>query len=236
MGLVCRWIHKSRKLQVIMGKSLKTLTLVFLLLGSLRAAYAQFEGILNYECTIKNQTLTTIYASKAKVLLEAKTYPMKEGVADISRGKEQDALLFDFDARQTTRISSKHKAIAVSEISPITDEHTGNVKDEDISVEDKGEEKAGGYNCHHYIVKIKNKTTELWITKDLGVSPLCLFSQFDYYPAGSLLFKKLSAAGADGVVVRSKAGDIVVSLTNVQRKAVPANYFEIPAGYSKIKG
>src|SRR6185437_825602 len=120
---------------------MKKLTLVFLLLGSLQAAYAQFEGILYYECTIKNQTLTTIYASKTKVLLEAKTYPMKEGAADIGKGKEQDALIFDFETKQTTRISSKHKAVAVSDISPITDERTGNLKDEDVSVEDKGEEK-----------------------------------------------------------------------------------------------
>jgi uncharacterized protein DUF4412 len=215
---------------------MKKLTLVICFIGLLQAARAQFEGILYYECTLKNQTLTTIYATKTKLLLEAKTYPIKEGAADIGKGKEQDALIFDFEARQTTRISSKRKWVAVSAISPVTDERVGNLKDEDISVEDKGEEKVGTYNCHHYVVKIRNKATELWITKDLGVTPLCLLSQFDYYPEGTVLYTKLSAAGADGVVVRSKSGDVVVSLTNVQRKTVPASYFEVPEGYTKVKG
>ena len=215
---------------------MKKLTLIITLLGMMLAARAQFEGILYYECTLKNQTLTTIYATKTKVLLEAKTYPMKEGAADIGKGKEQDALIFDFGARQTTRISSKRKWVSVSEISPVTDERTGNLKEEDISVEDKGEEKVGNYNCHHYIVKIKGKAVELWVTKDLGVTRLCLLSQFDYYPEGTVLYGKLAAAGADGVMVRSKSGDVVVSLTNVQRKTVPASYFEIPEGYTKVKG
>lgn len=215
---------------------MKKLNLVFLLLGILQVARAQFEGILYYECTLKNQTLTTVYASKTKVLLEAKTYPIKEGAADIGKGKEQDALIFDFETKQTTRISSKRKWVAVSAIAAVTDERTGNLKDEDISVADKGEEKVGNYNCHHYVVRIKNKETELWITKDLGVTPLCLLSQFDYYPSGTVLYGKLSAAGADGVVVRSKAGDVVVNLTNVQRKTVPASYFEVPEGYTKVKG
>jgi formylmethanofuran dehydrogenase subunit D len=77
-------------------------------------------------------------------------------------------------------------------------------------------------------VKIKNTTVDLWITKELGASSVCLLSQFDYYPAGSILFDKLKAAGGDGVVVRAKEGDVVVNLTNAQVKTVPASYFEVP--------
>ncbi len=214
---------------------MKRLTLVLLTIGFLQIARAQFEGVLYYDCTIKNKTLTTIYASKTKVLLESKIYPMKEGAAEIDKGKEQDPLLFDFVANKTTRISPRHKEAMTVDMEPVTEDRIGKLKDEDVSVEDLGTEKVGDYNCHHYGIKIKNKKSELWITKDLGTSMLCMVSQFDYYPSGSLLFTKLKAAGADGVVVKSKAGNVIVNLTNVQKKAVSPSYFEIPAGYSTVK-
>jgi Domain of unknown function (DUF4412) len=213
---------------------MKKLTLVFFLLGFLQAAKAQFEGVLYYDCTIKNKTLTTIFESKTKVLLESKIFPMKGGVADIGAGKEQDDLLFDFDVNKATRISARHKEAFTSDMVPVTVDRMSNLKEEDIGIEDRGDEKIGDYNCHHFNVKIRNKTYELWITKDLGASSICMISQFDYFPAGSLLFNKLKAAGGDGVVVRSKTGDLVVNLTNVQKKTVPSSYFEIPAGYKKL--
>jgi hypothetical protein len=213
---------------------MKKLTLVFSLLVLLQVAHAQFEGILYYDCTIKNKTLTTVYLSKTKVLLESKIYPMKEGAADISAGKEQDDLVFDFDAAKVYRISARHKVAAVGDMAPVTADKIGKIKSEDITVEDKGEEKIGDYNCHHYNVKVKNKNLDLWITKDLGSTPLFMVSQFDYYPQGSLLFDKLKAAGAEGIVVKSKEDDVIVNLTNVQRKTVPPSYFEVPTGSSKM--
>ena len=207
---------------------MKKLILVFSLLVFLQVAHAQFEGILYYDCTIKNKTLTTVYIAKTKVLLESKIYPMKGGAADISAGKEQDDLIFDFGAGKVYRISSKHKVAATGDMNPVTADKFDKIKAEDISVEDKGEEKIGDYNCHHFVIRIKNKNLELWITKELGSTPLYMVSQFDYYPMGSVLFDKLKTSGADGVVVRSKTDGVVVNLTNVQRKTVPPSYFEIP--------
>lgn len=212
---------------------MKKLTLIISLLALLQAAKAQFLGILYYDCTVRNKTLTTIYVSKTKVLLESKIYPMKGGAADISAGKEQDDLIFDFDSGRITRLSSKHKVAATGDMAPVTADRIGKLRDEDVTVEDKGQEKIGDYACHHYNLRIKNKNIELWITKDLGTTPLYMVSQFDYYPAGSLVFDKLKAAGAEGVVVRSREGQVEVNLTNVQRKTVPPSYFEVPSEYSK---
>src|ERR1700759_2202824 len=136
---------------------MKKLILVFSLLAFLQVARAQFEGILYYDCTIKNKTLTTIYVAKTKVLLESKIYPMKGGAADISAGKEQDDLIFDFDAKKVYRISTKNKLAATGDMNPVTADRFDKTKAEDISVEDKGEEKIGDYACHHFIVKLKNK-------------------------------------------------------------------------------
>ena len=214
---------------------MKRLTLVLLTIGFLQIARAQFEGVLYYDCTIKNKTLTTIYASKTKILLESKIYPMKEGAADIGSGKEQDPLIFDFAANKATRLSPRHKEALTSDMAPVTEDRIGKLKDEDITVEDLGAEKIGDYKCQHYGIKIKNKKSELWITRDLGTAMVCMVSQFDYYPSGTLLFTKLKAVDADGVVVKSKAGNVVVNLTNVQKKVVPPTYFEIPPGYSITK-
>jgi len=212
---------------------MKKLTLTAIGSLLLVLAHAQFEGILYYDCTIRNKTLTTIYLSRAKALLEAKTYPMKEGAADISKGKEQDALIFDFAAGKVTRLSSRHKVAVTTAMGPVTDDRAANLKEGDVTFQDLGSEKIGGYDCRHFAVTIKNKKSDVWITKDLGASPLCMVAQFDYYPAGSLLYDKLKEAGGEGVVVRCQSGDVVVNLTNVQRKAVPPSFFEIPEGYSK---
>src|SRR5580692_8584641 len=112
---------------------MKKLTLVVSLLAFLQVAHAQFEGILYYDCTIKNKTLTTVYLSKTKVLLESKIYPMREGAADISAGKEQDDLIFDFDAGKVYRVSAKHKVAAVGDMAPVTADRTGKLKSEDIT-------------------------------------------------------------------------------------------------------
>lgn len=214
---------------------MKKLTLVFSLLVFLQVAHAQFEGILTYDCTIKNKTLTSVYCAKTKVLLESKIYPMKGGAADIGAGKEQDDLLFDFDAHKVYRISAKHNAAISGDMGPVTADRFDKIKSEDISVENKGQEKIGDYTCDHFVVKLKNKQLDLWITKDLGSLPIFMVSQFDYFPMGSALFDKLKEAGADGVVVRSNIDDVVVNLASVQRKTVPPSYFEIPGGNSKVQ-
>src|ERR1700727_1307558 len=103
---------------------MKRLTLVLLTLGFLQIARAQFEGVLYYDCTIKNKTLTTIYASKTKVYLEAKIYPMKEGAAVIDKGREQDPLIFDFVTNKTTRLYPRHKESVTGDLAPVTEDRT----------------------------------------------------------------------------------------------------------------
>ena len=207
---------------------MKKLTAAAIFLSLAMSTSAQFEGVLTYDCTIKNKTLTTIYESKTKVLVEAKIYPMKAGIADIKEAKEQDPILFDFESKKATRIGSKHHEIATSTLAPVTNDRNDKAKENDINITLVGEEQVAPYKCQHFTVKIKNTTVDLWITKELGASEVVLLSQFDYYPAGSILCDKLKAAGGEGVVVRSKEGDIVVNLTNAQVKTVPASYFEIP--------
>ena len=207
---------------------MKKLTAAAIFLSLAMSTSAQFEGVLTYDCTIKNKTLTTIYESKTKVLLEAKIYPMKAGIADIKEAREQDPILFDFEAKKATRVGSRHHEVVTSALAPVTNDRNDKAKQEEINITLVGEEQVEPYKCRHFTIKIKSTTVDLWITKELGASEVVLLSQFDYYPASSILFEKLKAAGGEGVVVRSKEGDIVVNLTNAQVKTVPASFFEIP--------
>jgi hypothetical protein len=207
---------------------MKKLNILVVFLALATVGFAQFQGILTYDCTIKNKTLTTLYESGPKVLLEAKIYPMKGGAADIKEAKEQDPLLFDFEKKKVTRVGMKHHEVVTSDLGPVTNDRNDKAREGDINITLVGPEKIDRYDCQHFTVKIRNTTVDLWVTKELGASAVCLLSQFDYYPAGSLLYEKLKAAGGDGVVVRSKEGDVVVNLTNAQLKAVPPSYFELP--------
>jgi Domain of unknown function (DUF4412) len=211
---------------------MKKLTLMLIGIGLMRVSYAQFEGILLYDCTIKNKTLTTIYVSKTKVLLEAKTFPMKDGVADISAGKEEDDLLFDFEANKATRLNSRYRKALTQDMAPVTADKLARAQDADITITDLGAEKVDNYNCHHFTIRIKGGVRDLWVTKDLGTTPLYMISLFDYFPVGSVVVNKLKDAGGEGIVVKSQSGNIVVNLANVQRKTVPPSFFQIPAGYS----
>src|SRR5882672_10676703 len=135
---------------------MKKLSILALLISTGTAAFAQFEGVLTYDCTIRNKTLTTIYESKSKILLEAKIYPMKAGVADIKEAKEQDAILFDFEAKKATRVGTKHHETVSSSIGPVTNDKNYKAKEEEISVTLIGTEKIDPYSCQHFTVKIKN--------------------------------------------------------------------------------
>lgn len=207
---------------------MKQLNILALFLITSTASFAQFEGVLTYDCTLKNKTITTIYESRSKVLLEAKIYPMKAGIADIKEAKVQDPVIFDFDKKKATRIGAKHHEVVTSDLVPVTNDRNDKAKSEDITVTLVGPEKIDAWSCQHFKVKIRNTEVELWVTKDLGASSVIILSQFDYYPAGSFLFDKLKAAGGEGIVVRSRQGDVVVNLTNAQVKTVPPSYFDIP--------
>jgi len=207
---------------------MKKLNILALLISIGTVASAQFEGVLTYDCTLKNKTITTIYESRSKILLEAKIYPMKAGIADIKEAKVQDPVIFDFDKKKATRIGAKHHEVVTSDLAPVTNDRNDKAKEGDITVTLVGPEKIDAWSCQHFTVKIRNTEVDLWVTKDLGASSVIMLSQFDYYPAGSILFEKLKAAGGDGIVIRSRQGDVVVNLTNAQVKTVPPSYFDIP--------
>jgi hypothetical protein len=213
---------------------MKKLTTLLLLLVVFQISYAQFEGTLVYDCTIKTKVLMTIYESKSKVRIESKIYPMKEGAADIAKGKEQDDLLFDFETNKELRFVPKHHAFVETGFSQLSSEKNMKLTDGDISVEAVGTEKIGKLDCQHFVVKVKGEKKDLWITKELGSSNVCLAGIMVYYPKGSMILEKIKGAGGDGVVVKVQFGDQITMLTNYQTRPPAAYNFEIPADFKKM--
>jgi hypothetical protein len=212
----------------------KKLTVLVALLAILQVSFAQFEGTLVYDCTMKTKVMMTLYETKSKVKIESKIYPMKEGAADITKGKEQDNTLLDFTTNREVHFLDKHHAYTEGDFSQLNTEKEMKLSDGDISVENVGAEKIGKLECQHFVVKVKGDQRDLWITKDLGNSNICLAGIFVYYPMGSMILNKIKSAGGDGVVVKCQAGDQVVMLTNYQTRMPPAYNFVIPEGYKKM--
>jgi hypothetical protein len=213
---------------------MKKLTVLVVLMAIFQISFAQFEGTLVYDCTLKNKVMMTLYETKAKVKIESKIYPMKEGAADITKGKEQDNMLLDFTTNKEVHFVDKHHVYTEGGFSQLNAEKEMKLSEGDIRVENVGQEKIGKLACQHFVVKVKGDQRDLWITKDLGSSNICLAGIFLYYPLGSMILNKIKGAGGDGVVVKSQAGDQVVMLTNYQTKTPPAYNFEIPEGYKKM--
>jgi hypothetical protein len=213
---------------------MKKLTVLVAILAIFQVSYAQFEGTLVYDCTLKTKVLTTVYESKSKVRIEAKIYPMKEGAADIAKGKEQDPLLLDFTTNKEKRLVDKHHVYVETDFSELTAEKAMKLAETDITVENVGAEKIGKLDCQHFVVKVKGEQKDLWITKDLGSSNICLAGILLYYPSGSMILNKIKSAGGDGIVVKAQFGDQITMLTNYQTRMPAAYNFEIPQGYKKM--
>jgi len=213
---------------------MKKLTVLVVLSAIFQVSFAQFEGTLVYDCTLKNKVMMTLYETKSKVKIESKIYPMKEGAADITKGKEQDNMLLDFTTNKEVHFVDKHHLYTEGGFSQLNTEKEMKLSEGDISVESVGSEKIGKLECQHFVVKVKGDQRDLWITKDLGNSNILLAGIFVYYPLGSMILNKIKSAGGDGVVVKTQAGDQVVTLTNYQTKTPPAYNFEIPEGYKKM--
>ena len=213
---------------------MKKLTVLVALMAILQISFAQFEGTLVYDCTLKTKVMMTLYETKSKVKIESKIYPMKEGAADITKGKEQENMLLDFETSKEMHFVEKHHVYTEGGFSQLNTEKEMKLSDGDISVQNVGSEKIGKLDCQHFVVKVKGDQRDLWITKELGSSNICLAGIFLYYPSGSMILNKIKSAGGDGVVVKSQTGDQVVMLTNYQTRTPPAYNFEIPEGYKKM--
>jgi hypothetical protein len=207
----------------------------FLLFSILyNVCFAQFQGVLHYDCTLKNQVLMDVYLTPEKVRIEAKIVPLNNGIANVSAAKDQHIIIFDLANKKEIKLIPDMKMASISGYTEILMDSVAKLTEKDISVQNAGSEKVGNFSCDHFIITIRASRKDLWITKDLGISGLYVGSEFLYYAAGGLVYQLLTAAGASGIVVKSQNGTLKTELTSYEKKEIPANMFQIPSNYQTI--
>ena len=232
---------------------MKKIILLFCIACTLKTSFAQVEGILTYENVYDDQigtgkVTTTIYESKSKARIESTNAQTKSAFGTPST-KDQNVILFDFDKSNETHLDSKRNMAIVTAFTMSTMEQQMKAMGTEMTVQNLGAEKVGNYNCTHYVMtssssKYKNLPPgkkEFWITNDLGTTNLFFVGQYLYYPLGCNAAKKLTDAGATGVVVKWQVMDPVskkpniCTLINYQKKNLPASRFSPPPGYTVMQ-
>lgn len=118
----------------------------------------------------------------------------------------------------------------------------GNDKKEDTKeyvVTVLGKEKIGTYNCTHVKVAADKASYEMWLTKDLTPTAEFYHSN-NKYVGNEKMQKSLAAKQADGFPVKTiysdvagRDGAVTLTLTKFEKMNVPADKFQVPAGYTK---
>jgi len=204
------------------------------MLISFRFSFAQFEGVLTYDCTHTNKVVMTIYESPSKARVETQIYPLKNGVPDMANVNNQNVVIFDFAKKTEMHLLSYRNTATITQYTAVIGEQAMKLSDADIEVQTVGPEKIGQFNCTHFILKIKKAKKDLWITNDLGNSNLLVASEFLYYPAGCMIADKLIKAGANGVVVKAQGDLLITNLVKYEKKSVASSSFQPPSNYSTV--
>src|SRR5664279_5574992 len=104
---------------------------LFALLSNL--CLAQFQGILHYECTAKNQVLMNVYLAPGKVRIEAKIIPLNNGIANVSAAKDQHIIIFDLVNKKEIKLIPDMKMASVSGFTEIIMDSVSKLTEKDIS-------------------------------------------------------------------------------------------------------
>ncbi|HSZ86816.1 MAG TPA: DUF4412 domain-containing protein [Puia sp.] len=217
-------------------------------------AQSQVEGVLTYQNVYDDNlgtgtVTTTIYESKGKARIESTNAQTKSAI-DAPSTKDQNIILFDFTTQKETQLNAKmNTAITTGFTVVMMEQRMQATIGTDYIVQNIGTEQVGTYNCTHFTItttssKYKNippAKKDVWITNDLGSGNIFYVGSYLYYPLGSSVAQKLTAAGAVGVVVKWQVMDpiskkpLVCNLISYQPKKIPAATFLPPSNYTAIQ-
>jgi hypothetical protein len=232
---------------------MKKIILLFVISFILQKSFAQVDAMLVYENEYSDniatgKVTTTIYESKGKARIESTNAQTKSSFgAPVT--KDQNAIIFDFSTQKETHLNAKMNMAVSTAFTAVTMEQQMKTLGTDHTVQNLGAEKVGNYNCTHYAITTtnsKNKNMppakkEVWITNDLGNANIFFVGQYLYYPLGCDAAKKITDAGATGIVVKWQVEDPVSKKPNIctlvsyQKKSLPASTFSPPAGYTVMQ-
>jgi len=118
-----------------------------------------------------------------------------------------------------------------------------------------GEEKISGFNCVHAKIISKKTigsfysetdTVDLWKSNEVPMQSKVkeLFNQFESRTGNTMyspeVTEQLKQMGCDGFTVKMEMGSknvsMVMQLTKVENRDLPASMFQIPTGYAEVQG
>jgi Domain of unknown function (DUF4412) len=217
---------------------------------SVQCAFAQFTGRLVYEVDkATDKTVMAYYQKGTSGLIEAYNEKLVNGATDTTTLHAQDTLLFDFAGATETHMQyktmsaykTKYSATEAQEVAANKPIAKGTV-----DVTSKGAETVNGYNCTHYVITsssmLGTSTRDVWITGDLGPAPaVYVISLYTYFTPGHPVLAKLTAAGANGVVVKSVSSYAKASLVTTMnlilidtKTPLKAALFQVPSRYTMM--
>jgi hypothetical protein len=219
------------------------------LLVSAAPALAQFEGVLEMKMTMGAKDAEgggggTMNVAVGKVGTRSEMN-MKMGAMEMKMVMLQKNATPDM----LYQINDGAKTYTEIDLAKMREMAGQQVDANQYSVEKLGQETILGYKTQH--VKVKEKgvqpgagmVTELWTAKDLlDYETFSKMQARRGKAAGQeALVKALKDAGADGLPLKSitTTGDgavVTMEVVKVDKKALPASTFEIPAGYTKSEG
>ena len=221
---------------------------LFALLLAALPAQAQFEGVLEMKMTMATKdgeasgggTMTVAIAkagTRCEMNMQMGGMGMKMVV--LQKTDTPNTLYHIDDANKT------YSEIDLSKMREMAGQQPESKK---YTVDKLGQETVLGYKTQHVLVKEKGPsgegtTTELWTANDLLDYATFSKMQARQGKGGDeeALLKALKGAGADGVPLKSIAttadgSKVSMEVVKVNKKSLPADTFEIPAGYTKSAG
>jgi len=222
---------------------------LFALLLAAGPAFGQFEGVLEMKMTMGGADgegggggTMNVAVSKAGTRSEMNMQmgAMAMKMVMLQKNDTPDTVYRINDANKT------YTEIDLAKMQGMANQQKDAKK---YTVEKLGQETILGYKTQHVLVKEestgsgKGTITEMWSAKDL--LDYATFSKLQARrgkAAGEeAMLKALKDAGADGMPLKSltTTGDgtkVTMEVVSVDKKALPASTFEIPAGYTKSEG
>ena len=224
-------------------------TLLFL---SAAAAFAQTEGIAEFQGSVhteKDKTILShgkVYMSSAAVRVEWETDLREMAKERNASGKSAMPETFQMTTIQKMSepgvmysVSDKNKTYAVEKLD--TERGNANARDRKWKVERQGHDKVGGVSCEKATLTAEDgDQTEVCVATDWKISSSWLRAWNRREEQASPL-QALRDAGLTGFPVRwifrhkgEKDSWSSMELVRFTKQSVPGSVFEIPPGYRKV--
>ena len=207
------------------------------------SAFAQFEGVMEMKITITGKDGTERGDGTEKFAM-SKAGVRSETDMRVRQMPVHTVTLLKSDTPDTLyRINDAAKTYVAIDLSRMRQMTPAALTNQNFKVEKLGEAKIFGYNTQHVLVTGRGTSTELWTAKDL--MDYDIFSKLELrsprIAGADPMTTALKDAGADGVPLKSIAtgpdgSKMTMEVVKVEKQALPASTFRIPAGYTKSEG